>query len=166
MPLSLRVCSLILTGVLSASGSGWAQTKGQAGADKKMPQAEGLQGTPVKRAPVPSDDSIVRLAVKPAQQPSVAADTAKASGATPEDITKKAAEIASLEKQIQDKQKKILLLMQLFVYDEQGFLRDPGSHQADPELRERRQSEQNELHEETAKLAQLKTRLNELTAAR
>jgi len=166
MPLSLCVCSLILTGVLGASGSGWAQTKGQAGADKKMPQAEGLQGTPVKRAPVPSDDSIVRLAVKPAQQPSVAADTTKASSANPEDVAKKAAEIASLEKQIQDKQKKILLLMQLFVYDEQGFLRDPGSHQADPELRERRQSEQNELHEETAKLAQLKTRLNELTAAR
>jgi hypothetical protein len=67
---------------------------------------------------VPSDDSIVRLAVKPAQPASVAADTAKASGATPEDITKKAAEIASLEEQIQDKQKKILLLMQLFVNDE------------------------------------------------
>ena len=165
MTLSIRVCSLILTGVLGASGS-WAQTKCKAGADKKMPQAEGLQGTPVRRAPVPSDDSIVRLAVKPAQQSSLAADTTKASSATPEDLAKKAAEIASLEKQIQDKQKKILLLMQLFVYDEQGFLRDPGGHHADPELRERRQSEQNELHEETAQLAQLKTRLNELMAAR
>ena len=56
--------------------------------------------------------------------------------------------------------------MQLFVNDEQGFLKDPGGHHADPEVRERRQSEQNELHEETAQLAQLKTRLNELTAAR
>jgi hypothetical protein len=61
MTLSLRVCSLILMGVLGRSGSGWAQTKDKAGADKKMPQAEGLQGTPVKRAPVPSDDSIVRI---------------------------------------------------------------------------------------------------------
>ena len=35
-----------------------------------------------------------------------------------------------------------------------------------PEVKERRQSEQNELHAETAQLAQLKARLNELTAAR
>jgi hypothetical protein len=48
MTLSFHVCSLILTGVLGASGSGWAQTKDKAGADKKMPDAEGLQGTPVK----------------------------------------------------------------------------------------------------------------------
>jgi len=43
MTLSLRVCSLILIGVLGASGSGWAQTKDKAGTDKKMPQADGLQ---------------------------------------------------------------------------------------------------------------------------
>ena len=30
--------------------------------------------------------------------------------------------------------------MRLFVNDEQGFLRDPGGHHADPEVRERRQS--------------------------
>ena len=166
MTLSLRVCSLILMGVLGTSRSGWAQTKDKAGADNRMPQAEGLQGTPVKRAPVPSDDSIVRLAAKPARQPSIAADATEVSSAAREGVAKKATEIASLEKQIQDKQKRILLLMQLFVNDEQGFLRDPGGHQVDPEERERRQSEQNELHEETAQLAQLKARLNELTAAR
>jgi hypothetical protein len=72
----------------------------------------------------------------------------------------------ALEKQIQDKQKKILLLMRLFVTDEQEFLRNPGDSQVDREIKERRQSEQEELHAETAGLPQLKAKLNELTAAR
>jgi hypothetical protein len=90
----------------------------------------------------------------------------KESSATAEDADKKAAQIAALEKQIQDKQKKILLLMRLFVTDEQEFLRNPGDSQVDREIKERRQSEQEELHAETAGLAQLKAKLNELTAAR
>jgi hypothetical protein len=152
--------------VLAATANGWAQTKDKSTADKKPSQAEGLEGTPVKRAPANNDDSIVRLAVAPAQKQGAMPGATKESNATPEDGSKRAAEIASLEKQIQDKQGKILLLMQLFVNDEQGFLRDPGGQQADPEVKERRQSEQNELHTETAQLAQLKARLNELTGAR
>lgn len=56
--------------------------------------------------------------------------------------------------------------MRLFVSDEQGFLRNPGDNPVDPVLKERRQAEQEELHAETAQLAQLKGRLNALTAGR
>ena len=131
-----------------------------------------LEGTPVKRAPVTSDDSITRLAPNPpaghVERTATVADAAggKESSATAEDADKKAAQIAALEKQIQDKQKKILPLMRLFVTDEQEFLRNPGDSQVDREIKERRQSEQEELHAETAGLAQLKAKLNELTAAR
>ena len=122
MTLSPRVCSLILIGVLAATANGWAQTKDKSTADKRPRQTEGLEGTPVKPGAMPG--------------------ATKESNAIPEDGSKRAAEIASLEKQIQDKQGKILLLMQLFVNDEQGFLWDPGGQQADPEVKERRQSEQ------------------------
>jgi hypothetical protein len=153
-------------------GSGWAQTKDKPHVKKNMRHADVLEGTPVKRAPVTSDDSITRLAPNPpaghVEPTATVADAAggKESSATPEGTEKKAAEITSLERQIQDKQKKILLLMRLFVTDEQRFLRDPGENQVDREIKERRQSEQVELHAETAGLAQLKAKLNELTAAR
>jgi hypothetical protein len=137
-----------------------------------MRHADVLEGTPVKRAPVTSDDSITRLATNPpaghVERTATVADAGggKESTATAEDADRKAAQIASLERQIQDKQKRILLLMRLFVTDEQRFLRDPGENQVDGEIKERRQSEQVELHAETAGLAQLKAKLNELTAAR
>jgi len=171
MTLSFRVFSVVFAGVLCC-GSGWAQSKDKPPVEKKTRHADVLEGTPVKRAPVTSNDSITRLAPSPpaghVQLTATVADAAggKESSATVGGAEKKAGEIASLEKQIQDKQKKILLLMRLFVTDEQGFLRNPGDNQVDREIKERRQSEQEELHAETAGLAQLKAKLNELTAAR
>jgi len=165
MTLCVRVFPMILVGLLTACGTGWGQTKDKAAGDKKLPQAQVLDGTPVKRAPAVNDDSIVRLASKPARD-RLTTEAAQPGAAPADDTEKKAAAIASLEKQIAEKQKKIVLLMQLFVNDEQGFLRDPGGKQLDPEVKERRQAEQNELHEETGQLAQLKARLNALTAAR
>jgi len=171
MTLSLRVFSLVFAGVFCC-GSGWAQSKDKPPVEKKPGPAGVLEGTPVKRAPVTSDDSITRLAPNPpaghVERTATVADAAggKESSATAEDADKKGAQIAALEKQIQDKQKKILLLMRLFVTDEQEFLRNPGDSQVDREIKERRQSEQEELHAETAGLAQLKAKLDELTAAR
>ena len=79
---------------------------------------------------------------------------------------KRAAEIARLESQIREKQKQIALLMRLFVNDERTFLNDPGNTRVEETARERRKYEQDELLWETAQLAQMKARLNELTAAK
>ena len=79
-----------------------------------------------------------------------------------DEAAKKAAEIALVEKQIKDKQKRITLLMRLFVDDEQTFLRDPGNAAVDGAAVERRQYEQDELQWETAELAKLKAREEEL----
>ena len=87
-------------------------------------------------------------------------------GAAPEDPEKRAAEMASLEKQIQDKQKRIVLLMRLFVNDERPFLNDPGNPKGDEASQERRKYEQDELLWETSQLAKLKAGLNELKAAK
>jgi len=76
---------------------------------------------------------------------------------------KKAAEITSLETQINDKQKRIVLLMRLFVDDERAFVSDPANTKADATAQERRKYEQDELLWETAELAKLKARLNGLT---
>jgi hypothetical protein len=86
-----------------------------------------------------------------------------ASGAT--ESARKAAEIASTEQQIKDKQKRIVLLMRLFVDDERAFVNDPSNTQIDSAVAERRRYEQDELHWETAELARLKARLRELTAS-
>jgi hypothetical protein len=140
MTLSLRVFSLVFAGVFCC-GSGWAQSKDKSPVEKKPRHADVLEGTPVKRAPVTSDDSITRLEPNPpaghAERTAKVADAAgeKEASATTEDADRKAAQIASLEKHIQDKQKRILLLMRLFVTDEQGFLRNPGDSQDDREIK-------------------------------
>ena len=74
----------------------------------------------------------------------------------------KAEELAETERLIKDKQKKILLLLRLFATDEQMFLRDPSAAEKDASIQERRKYSQDELLWETAELARLKKRLNEL----
>jgi len=112
-----------------------------------------------------TNDSIALLAVRRAA-PVIVAPAAEATkkdeAAAADEAAKKAAEIASVEKQIKDKQQRITLLMRLFVDDEQTFLRDPANTQADPAAVERRQYEQDELRWETAELAKLKARWEEL----
>jgi hypothetical protein len=78
----------------------------------------------------------------------------------------KAAEIVSIEQQIKDKQKRIVLLMRLFVEDERAFVNEPANVKVETAVAERRRYEQDELHWETAELARLKARLRELTASR
>jgi hypothetical protein len=113
-----------------------------------------------------TNDSIALLAVRraaPAIVPPSAETAKKDEAAAADEAAKRAAEIALVEKQIKDKQKRITLLMRLFVNDEQAFLRDPGNTKADPVAVERRQYEQDELRWETAELAKLKARWEVLT---
>ena len=79
---------------------------------------------------------------------------------------RKAAEIALVEQQIREKQKRIAFLLRLFVYDERTFLNDPGNAAVVGAAAERRQYEQDELKWETAELAKLKAREREMTAGR
>jgi hypothetical protein len=82
-----------------------------------------------------------------------------------DDAAKKQAAIADLKREIQDKQKRIALLMRLFVRDERPFLNSPDGPATDAQAQDRRKYEQNELLYETAQLGRLKAMLSELTAA-
>jgi len=115
-----------------------------------------------------TNDTIGLLAVRraPRVMPVPVTETTppKDDGAATDAAARKAAEVASLEKRIRDKQKRIALLMKLFVNDEKEFLKYGGAAEADPEAQDRRRYEQDELRWETAELAKLQVRLEELTA--
>lgn len=132
------------------------------------PQSAGVVVAKPVRKPdqVITNDPIALLSVK--RPPLITATTAPVApiGAKEEtaiagESAKKGAEIAALEQQIKDKQKRITLLMRLFVKDEQEFLKNP-SGAADPFAEERRKYEQDELRWETAELAKMRERLNAL----
>jgi len=121
---------------------------------------------PVRRSDqVITNDTIGLLAVRRTPRvmpaPAMEALAPKDDGAATNAEARKAAEIASLEKQIRDKQKRIALLMKLFVNDEKEFLKYQGAAEADPAAQERRRYEQDELRWETAELAKLQARLAE-----
>lgn len=127
----------------------------------------------VHRAPKAPDSAKPSPAVMPKPTPNpVASDATTISpavaipdaNASASDTEKQAAEIASLQKQIQDKTKRITFLMRLFVTDERAFLNDPSNSQVDPDTQERRKYSQDELLYETAELARLQSLLNQLTA--
>lgn len=102
-----------------------------------------------------------RPTAPPAPQPAPLVQTAPPAPA--EDAAAKAAEIASLQKQIKDKQKRIELLMHLFATDERRFLQAPTDAQDDAAAQARVHSEQEELRAETAACARLQARLDALT---
>ena len=111
--------------------------------------------------------SLVSHAAKPVSSANPQATPAveKSPAAPPENPAKKAAEIASLRKQIKDKQKRIELLMHLFVTDERKFVQFPSDAQNDPDVEARIRAEQEELRAESAACAQLQARLDALLAA-
>jgi uncharacterized protein (DUF1778 family) len=122
-----------------------------------------------KTEQVVTDDSIALLAVR--RTPATAVVSAAADGKTNSDWAldeagRKAEEIATLQQQIKDKQKRIALLMRLFVDDEKAFVVDPANGNADPVVAERRRYEQDELRWETAEVWKLKTRLGKLQESR
>jgi uncharacterized protein YeeX (DUF496 family) len=133
--------------------------------------AEGAKVVVPKSAPKPvrksdqavTSDSIGLLAVPQAPRIVSAPATGEPTGTTHEVITTEvASEIASLEKQVKDKQKRIVLLLTLFVDDEKEFLKNGVGSEADPVVQERRRYEQDELRWETAELAKVQVRLKSL----
>jgi len=110
--------------------------------------------------------SLVSHAAKPAGpgNPQPAPAVEKAPGVSPEEAARKDAEIAALRKQIKDKQKRIELLMHLFVTDERKFVQFPDT-QTDPDVELRVRAEQEELRAESAACARLEARLDALLAA-
>ena len=126
------------------------------------------QGASVPRPKRKSDlvitnDPVALLAVR--RTPGIAGaseqSSKKEASAAGLDEPSKAAETASLEQQIRDKQNRISLLMRLFVNDEKAFLMDPSSTNVDAVAVERRQFEQDELRWETAELSKLRAELQE-----
>jgi len=172
--ISLRVFLPIVAGLLSVCEVSWAQSQ-EKPAESTKNQTETGPRKPVHKPDwVVTDDSIARLAVprtpRLAEAPAAGAAnsataTAKEVSATPEDAAAKNAEIAALEKQIQDKQKRIALLMRLFVNDERPFLVNPGDVAANSAAQERRKYEQDELLYEAAEIARLRERVERLKTA-
>jgi hypothetical protein len=174
---SLTILSLTILAAGLRVFDARAQDSGIAVSDVKIQDTAAPQKPVWKPAQVASNDSLVLLAAKhaPATPETFSAappPALPASGTSlPEDAaaaetTRKAAEISLLQKQILDKTKRITLLMRLFVEDERSFLNDPSNPQVDEAGRDRRKYAQDELLWETAELARLKTRLNQITAAR
>jgi hypothetical protein len=121
-----------------------------------------------KTEQVVTDDSIALLAVR--RTPATAVASAAADGKTNSDWAldeaEKKTEETALQQQIKDKQKRIALLMRLFVDDEKAFVVDPANGNADPVVAERRRYEQDELRWETAEVGKLKARLGKLQESR
>jgi hypothetical protein len=123
---------------------------------------------------VRTDDPIALLAVgdaedfrsAPLRDGSALPETAKAESAPLRGETaKKNEEIAAIEKQIVEKQKRIALLMRLFVNDEPAFLIDPTNKDVEAAVRERRKYEQDELLFESAEIARLRAKAEALKAS-
>ena len=115
---------------------------------------------------VATNDPIALLAMRSTSATLTSDSAASRDSAAANETTRKAAELTSIERQIKEKQERIVFLMRLFVDDEPAFVNDPGNTNVAPTIADRRRYEQDELHWETAELARLKARLRELTASR
>jgi hypothetical protein len=165
MTLSLRVAALLLGCALCVPGVCRAQSKSKEKvSDIEASQTStGMKGTPVKKAPVLTDDDIGLLV---ARQPAKSTDAVKAepaakdSPAIPQDPEQRKAEIVALEQQIKEKQSKMHLLMQMFVIDEEAFFRDTTGGLENDDARAKRRFEQDEMLREGKELGQLRARLD------
>lgn len=154
----LRVCFLAV--LLLTIGAGlWAQEQTTGAAT--VQSAKKAVAPARKNDQVITDDPIALLAV-PRDASSGAETTKPAADARPD----ASADLGLLEKQIKEKQSRIVLLLRLFVDDEKKFVMDPTNPAVDTATKERRKYEQDELLWETAELAKLKARWEELKAQR
>lgn len=171
MKLRLRVYFPFIV-VLSVPAGLWGQSQEIPSFGAQNPRASVVPKPTRKPDQVITNDSIALLAVPRVPAVIVPPTVDDARGVTKErssDVdegARKAAEIASVEQQIKEKQKRITLLMRLFVDDERTFLIDPGNVKVDAAVAERRRYEQDELRWETAELARLTERWKELTSSR
>ncbi len=165
---SLRVFAVIFVCASCAPGICRAQAGNKAQNIEATQTSTGMKGTPVKKAPVLTDDEIGLLV---ARQPAKSADSTKAgpaakdSLAIPQDPEQRKAEIASLEQQIKEKQSKMQLLMRMFVVDEEAFLKDFTGGLENDDAHAKRRFEQDELLREGKELGQLRARLDVLQSA-
>jgi hypothetical protein len=129
------------------------------------------QTPPQRQTAVITTDSLKATVVSRAAHPADAASVQPVHAIhedapnSPEETARKEAEIVSLRKQIREKQKRIELLMRLFVTDERKFVQSPDDVPPDPSIQARVRYEQEELRAETAVCAQLRARLDALTAS-
>lgn len=168
---SIRACATIAFGLVGVAGVCLAQqAKSQVAEVKQLVRVNELTGTMVKKGPVKTTDDISLLGsdapVKSAEEGKPLAKDGTA-GATliagsPEKLQ---AERVAVEQQIKDKQKRVEFLMHMFVADERAFLVDPSGPAADQEIAAKRRFEQDELHKETAEIATLRVKLEQMTAA-
>lgn len=172
MTLGLRVFSTILLGVLSLPGGSWAQTKNNPPDVKQSRGASGTGGTLVKKPPVMTEDEISLLATRPSAKSAdspkgeAGADPAgRESAEIPQDPEKRKAEIVALEHQIQEKRRRVELLMRMFVFDEHAFLMDPSGQSEEEEVRAKRKFEQEELLQQGKDIVRLQKRLDVLAPA-
>lgn len=162
----------LVAGLLGVCGEARAQSQTAPDQTAKTESSAGPKKPVRKPDQVLTNDSVALLAVRRAPAAAEKTGTTQPAGTnldasgTSDTAEKKAEELASLEKQIQDKQKRIVLLMRLFVNDEEPFLRDPANPKGDAGSQDQRKYEQEELLYETSQLAKLKARLNALTAGR
>ena len=131
------------------------------------PSSQSQSPSPRKITVVTNENLKYTVLTQPEHSPAVPSPQATAAvqpsiPVTPEDAAQKAAEIASLQKQIREKQKRIELLMHLFVTDEKKFVQFPSDVALDPEAQARIRSEQEELRRETSACAQLQSQLDAL----
>lgn len=163
MQLFLRIFLLCLLffALLGGCAGVRAQTQDPSGGANANGTKSVVVPKPVRKPDqVTTDDSIALLAVR--RTPETVAGARLESGGVGSAEPQGVPEITELQQQIKDKQKRIALLMRLFVEDERQFVIDPGNVTADPAAAERRRYEQDELRWETAELAKLKARLEEL----
>jgi type IV secretory pathway VirB10-like protein len=172
LALSFRVGTAILLGILSVPGVCRAQSQTQSPDAQRSPIADEVRGTPVKKTPAPTDDAIALLAPRPAANPAetlatdaAARPAAKETAEAPQDPEQRKVEMAALQQQIKEKQRRIQLLMRMFVLDEQTFLKDTSGNSENDEARAKRRFEQEELLREGKEVARLQARLDSLAAA-
>jgi hypothetical protein len=135
-------------------------------------QDNSTSAKPVRQVTVAANEAVTaqtvvprssRPAATPAPQPAAQVQNVS-NPAAAEDLARKSAEIVFLQRQIKEKQKRIELLMHLFVTDERQFVLSPTDVSADPTAQARLRQEQEELRSESAACARLQARLAALTA--
>jgi hypothetical protein len=132
------------------------QSKSKLAETKDVVQPNEMVGTKIVKEPSKITDSIVALQTG---QPTTAIVATVEGQSSAKPLT----EIASLQQEIKNKQKRLELLMHMFVADERPFLIDPGSIPVDQDTVTKRRFEQEELHKASAAIAALQAKLDQLT---
>lgn len=163
----LRAFAIILVVLFCVPEISWAQSKTPRPDDTSVRAADGAGGTMVKKAPVTTDDDIAKLTVRKQNKSTETlvanASVGETSFSIPADPEKANAELAALRLELKDKQRKLELLMKMFVTDEQAFIRDPSGQRGEDEAKMKLRYEQEELRQQTAEIGRLRAQMEALT---